>query len=80
MGRMDDYAVGLQVGSLHIVKIKLDQLLKDLELDLPNGDYRVFAQFTGTGPLHKNTDRVWALWHFWEGVAKSNVIDLQLSE
>jgi len=83
-GRVDDYAVGLQVGSIHIVKVNLDQFwcpeTNEFELDLPKGTYQIAALFKGTGALHKNTGQLWTAWNFWEGVARSNVLQFEISK
>ena len=83
-GRVDDYAVGIEVGSIHIVRISLGQFwcpeTNEFKLKLPKGRYRVAAQFTGSGALHKNTGQLWTAWNFWKGDLKSNLLEFEVSQ
>ena len=75
-GRVDDYAVGLQSGAVHVLKMKLSQFrfedISEGKIDLRPGHYRVAARFDGHGALHKNTGMDWTAWNFWEGTLNSN--------
>jgi hypothetical protein len=83
-GRVDDYAVGIEVGSIHILRLGLDQFwcpeTNDFMLKLPEGRYRIAAQFNGTGARHKNTGQLWTAWNFWKGDLKSNLLEFEISQ
>lgn len=83
-GRVDDYAVGFEVGSIHIVRISLGQFwcpeTNEFKLELPKGRYRVAAQFSGSGARYKNTGQLWTAWNFWKGDLKSNLLEFEISQ
>jgi hypothetical protein len=83
-GRVDDYAVGIEVGSIHIVRISLGQFwcpeTNEFKMKLPKGRYCVAAQFAGSGAHYKNTGQLWTAWNFWKGDLKSNLLEFEISQ
>lgn len=82
-GRIDDHVVGIEVGSIHIVRIRLDQFrcpkTNEFELMLPKGRYRVAAQFIGSGARYENSGQLRTAWNFWKGALKSNLLEFEIS-
>jgi hypothetical protein len=83
-GRVDDYAVGFQSGSVHILKLRLSQFSSlrthEYKMKLPKGHYKMMARFEGRGALHKSSGMDWAAWNFWEGTLQSNIVEFDVQE
>lgn len=76
-GRVDDYMVSLRAGSSYSIKVSLDDYwspdTKEHRLNLPPGEYRLRAEFTGSGARHINLDtQGMKLMNFWRGTVRSN--------
>ena len=76
-GRVDDYVVSLRAGSSYSIKVSLDEYwspaTKEHRLNLPPGEYRIRAEFTGSGARHINLDtQGMKLMNFWRGTLRSD--------
>ena len=83
-GRVDDYAVGLQVGAVHVLRVRLSQYwcpqTKEWTVKLQKGRYRIAAQFTETDKHFNNSGFVWLMWNTWVGTLQSNFVDFIVTE
>ena len=76
-GRVDDYSVPLRAGSSYSIKVSLDDYwspdTKEPRLNLPPGEYRIRAEFTGSGARYVNLDtQGMKLMNFWRGTLRSD--------
>jgi hypothetical protein len=81
-GRMDDYVVPLRVGSIHILKLSLDDFWcpssKEFQIKLGRGKYQIAAQFEGGGAVSGMLDMAGVKFMpFWKGKLQSNVLAFQ---
>ena len=83
-GRIDDYAVGLQAGAVHVLRVRLSQYYcpqtKEWAIKLQKGGYRIAAQFTETDHHFNNSGFVWVGWNTWVGTLQSNFVDFIVTE
>jgi len=78
-GRVDDYVVPLRAGSIHTLKLSLDQFwspdTKEFELKLSPWKYQTTAQFEGGVAKTSNLDMPGIkLMNFWQGKLQSNAL------
>ncbi len=76
-GRIDDYSVPLRAGSSYSIKVSLNDYwspdTKEPRLNLPPGEYRIRADFTGSGARYVNLDtQGMKLMNFWRGTLRSD--------
>jgi hypothetical protein len=83
-GRVDDYAVGLQSGAVHVLRVRLSQYwcpqTKEWTMKPQKGGYRIAAQFTETDQHFKNTGMDWTMWNTWVGTLQSNFVDFIITD
>ncbi|HTS17830.1 MAG TPA: hypothetical protein VMP11_09675 [Verrucomicrobiae bacterium] len=83
-GRIDDYAVGLQAGAVHVLRVRLSQYwcpqTKEWTMKLEKGAYRIAAQLSETHQHHNNSGFVWVGWNTWVGTLQSNFADFIISD
>jgi hypothetical protein len=83
-GRVDDYAVGLQTGAVHVLRLSLSEFwcpsTHEYKLKLPKGHYKITARFQGHGAAHKNTGMDWTAWNFWEGTLESGTGEFEIRD
>ncbi len=83
-GRVDDYAVGLQTGAVHVLRLSLSEFwcpsTHEYKLKLPKGHYKITARFQGRGAAHKNTGMDWTAWNFWEGTLESGAGEFEIRD
>jgi hypothetical protein len=83
-GRIDDYAVGLQAGAVHVLRVRLSQYYcpqtKEWAIKLQKGGYRIAAQFTETDHHFNNGGFVWVGWNTWVGILQSNFVDFIIAD
>jgi hypothetical protein len=78
-GRVDDYAVGLQTGATHVLRVRLSQYwcpqTKEWTMKLQKGRYQIAAQLTETGQHFNNSGFEWVMWNTWVGTLQSNFVE-----
>jgi|ERR1035437_1450861 hypothetical protein len=83
-GRVDDYAVDLQVGAVHVLRVRLSQYwcpqTKQWTMKLQKGGYRIAALFTETDHHFNNSGFVWVMWNTWVGTLQSNFVEFIVTE
>jgi hypothetical protein len=83
-GRVDDYAVGLQRGAAHELRLSLSEFwcpsTHEYKLKLSKGRHKITARFRGHGATHKNTGMDWTAWNFWEGTLESGVGEFEIRD
>jgi hypothetical protein len=79
-GRIDDYIVALRAGAVYTVRLSLADYMRDPTAILPNGRYKIAAQFLGRRAGGVNVDMQGvALLNFWTGTAHSNVAEFEVA-
>jgi hypothetical protein len=83
-GRVDDFTVALQSGSIYVLRVSLNQYwgpaTKEFEWKLAEGRHRITARFEGQGAQSANLDMQGiALLNFWKGTVQSNVVEFEVS-
>jgi len=83
-GRVDDFTVGLRVGSVHAIRATMDHYwspaTNEYGVKLTNGRYRIVARFQGEGPRSHNLDMPGvALLNFWKGTVESNPLEFVIA-
>ena len=81
-GRVDDFTVALQSGSIYVLRVSLNQYWgPEFELKLAEGRHRIAARFEGQGAQSANLDMQGiALLNFWKGTVQSNVVEFEVPQ
>jgi hypothetical protein len=84
-GRIDDYVVALQAGSIHSLRFTLDKIwsasTNEYNVALAPGHYRIAVRFDGLGARFKNLDMPGiALMNFWKGTVESSTAEFTIAK